>query len=318
MLESPPSPPNVARPPGTVLRWYVRMPLKSAAFALVTFFVLFPYPRQFARHVEHLRNMQTLVEPDAPQLDRLQTLLDERLRPIAATQPALLQSPPLVQRHVERFVLEQVHYEWDWNLWGSADYMPTVAEVFEKADEAGGELREDCDGRAIIAASLMKRLGYDATLVTDLRHVWVSTPQGEWMGPGRDKTLIATPEGTRVDWGTVVSNIPVSLSYGIGVFPFWREVIILVTAFGLSLHRRMSRRAAAIGLILLIQGLLYMRLGYLAPYAVSREVSSWPAWVGLVHVAAGFAILWRASSRARHLVTHAGALPLAVTGPESH
>lgn len=302
MIHASPDDRPTATRPRAIERWYVRMPLKAAAFALVTFFVLFPYPRQFARHLAHVRNLQTMVDPHAPQLDPLQRALDERLKPIAATQPALLKNPQLVQRHVERFVLEQVHYEWDWNLWGSADYMPTVSEVFEKAQETDGPLREDCDGRAVIAASLMKRLGYDARLVTDLRHVWVATPEGEWMGPGRDKTLIATPDGTRVDWTTLLSNIPVSLSYGVGVFPFWREAIILLAAFLLSLHRRTPPRTAAIGLVLLILGLLFMRLGYLAPSAVSREVSSWPAWVGMIHILGGFALLWRASSAARRRV----------------
>ena len=302
-----------AHPRRTLLRWYLRIPLKLTIFAVVTFFVLFPYPRQFARHISHLRNLQAMIDPHAPKIDRFDAVLDHRFREMASTQPALLRDPQLDQQLVERVVLEQVHYEWDWNLWGSADYLPTVSEIFERASAYGGQLHEDCDGRAVIAASLMKRMGYEATLVTDLRHVWVETPEGKWMGPGRDKTLVATPEGTRVAWGTLLSNIPVSLSYGIGVFPFWREVIILLAAFLLSLHRCISRRAAAISLILLIQGLLFMRLGYLAPFAVSREVSSWPAWLGLVHVAAGFAILWRASSRARRQLSRTPSPPFAVT-----
>jgi hypothetical protein len=275
------------------------MPLKALGFALVTFFVLFPYPRQFARHLSHIKNMQAMVDPQAPQLDTLQHLLDERLRETAATQPAVRENPAAILRHVERLVLDEVHYEWDWNLWGSADYMPTVKEIFDKAAETDGVLREDCDGRAVIAASLMKRQGYEARIVSDLRHVWVVTPEGEWMGPGRDKTVIATPQGNRIAWGTLISNIPVSISFGIGVFPFAREAIILLAAFLLSLHRKTPPRVAAVGLVLLIQGLLFMRLGYFAPRAVAREVSSWPSWVGLAHVIVGFAVLWRASSRAR-------------------
>ncbi len=280
-------------------RWYVRMPLKGLAFALVTFFVLFPYPRQLARHISHIKNMQAMVEPQAPQLEKLQRLLDERLQNTAATQPAATQNAVVMLRHIERLVLDEVKYEWDWNLWGSADYMPTVSEIFDKAAQTDGQIREDCDGRAVIAASLMKRMGYDARIVSDLRHVWVVTPEGEWMGLGRAKTVIATPEGNRIAWGTLLSNIPICVSYGIGVFPFLRELIILVAAFVLSLHRRTPPRAAAVGLILLIQGLLFMRLGYFAPIAVAREVSSWPSWVGLVHVAIGFAVLWRASSFVR-------------------
>lgn len=285
-------------------RWYVRMPLKWAIFGLVTFFVLFPYPRQFAQNLSHLRNMQAMIDPTAPQLESLQLKLEQQLQKTAATQPALAKNPAFVLRHVERLVLDEVHYEWDWNLWGSADYMPTVAEIFEKAKETDGRLREDCDGRAVIAASLMKRLGYNATLVSDLSHVWVKTPEGEWMGPGGQKTLVATPEGNRIAWRTLLANIPICISFGIGVFPFFREFIILSAAFLLSWHRRTPWRIAAAGLILLIQGLLFMRLGYFGPRAVARDISSWPSWVGLAHIAIGFGILWRASSRARRsLVT---------------
>jgi hypothetical protein len=45
-------------------------------------------------------------------------------------------------------------------------------------------------------------------------------------------------------------------------------------------------------------------LTFFAPQAVSREVSSWPAWVGLVHVAAGFGVLLLVSGPARRAVAH--------------
>lgn len=288
------SPDHRTREPALVWCW--RIPLKLAIFAVVTFFVLFPSPSQLARHISHLRDMQQMIAPDAPQLAGLEALVRERL---TITAPADADSPPVVQRAVERVVLEKVEYAWDWDQWGSADYMPTVAEMFELAAADDGQLREDCDGRAVMAVSLMKRLGYEPTLVTDLRHVWVTTPQGAWMGPGGETTMASGEEGNEIAWGTLLSNIPTSLSFGVAVFPFVREFIILVTAYLLLIHRRMSRPAAAIGLVLLLQGLLFMRLGFFAPTAVTREASSWPAWVGLMHILAGFAVLIRASRRAR-------------------
>lgn len=289
------TPSTIASPRRAVLAWYWRIPLKWLIFAVVTFFVLFPSPAQLARHIAHLRDMQRMIAPDEPQLADLEAQVRERL---TTTAPADRDSPRAVQRTVERIVLEQVEYAWDWDQWGSADYMPTVAEMFDRAAE-DGHLREDCDGRAVMAASLMKRLGYEPTLVTDLRHVWVVTPQGAWMGPGGETTMASGDEGNEIAWGTLLSNIPTSLSFGVAVFPFARELIILVTAYLLLLHRRMSRPAAAIGFILLVQGLLFMRLGFFAPAAVAREASSWPAWVGLMHIVGGFAVLIRASRRAR-------------------
>lgn len=292
-------------------RWYLRVPLKWLVLLAVTFLVLFPSPRQLARHVSHMRNLEAMVEPDAPELAAWDEELRQRIAneakiqastDVSLQQPQSSPSPQSIQRQVEKFVYQKVKYKWDWDVWGSADYMPTVGEMFAKAAEtADGRIYEDCDGRAVMAASLMRRLGYDSAIVTDLRHVWVTTPQGEWMGPGRKKTLVSTAGGNKVDLGTVWSNVPVSLSYGVSVFPLVRELIILATVFVLVLHRRMSWRAVALGGVLLLQGLLFMRCGVLSPRSLSAGVSSWPAVIGIVHVAAGIVILCAASHRARRV-----------------
>ncbi|MFQ5430109.1 MAG: hypothetical protein ACE5E1_07335 [Phycisphaerae bacterium] len=292
--------------------WYVRVPLKLLVLGGVTFFVLFPYPRQFARHLSHLSNMEAMVEPDAPELAaweaELKAELAEAEKPATpggdtasedATDPS--RRIPIA---VQAFIYRKIAYGWDWDVWGSADYMPTVSEMFAQAAAApDGRMREDCDGRAIMAASLLRRLGVDASVATDLRHVWVVTPQGEWMGPGRKKTIVSTSRGNRMSLRTAWSNVPTALSFGLAVFPLWRELIILATAFLLLLRRGMTWRSAALGGLLLVQGLLFMRLGYLAPERVSRSVSAWPAWVGGAHVLSGLVTLWWSSIRAGRLAT---------------
>lgn len=295
-------------------RAWLRVPCKLLIFGVVTLFVLFPNPAQLARHLSRVANLNAMITPDAPALDGLERDVRGRIQHMDAQRNGYLTSrrpdglpPPLThspdfspldaQRVVEAVVLERVGYEWDWNQWGCADYMPTVDELFDAAAARGETPREDCDGRAVVAASLMRRLGYDARLVTDLRHVWVVTPQGQWMGPGGATTLASDESGTRFNAGTLLANIPISLSYGIAVFPMGRELIILVTAFVLMLRKHTSRRWAALGLLLLLQGLLFMRLGFFAPQAVSREASAWPAWIGAIHLFAGFTVLWRAGRR---------------------
>ncbi len=292
-------------------RWYLRIPLKWLAFAVVTFFVLFPSPSRFARHLSHIADLDAMVEPDAPELATWEAELRRRFekkrqsrssRRRQAIQDGMAPSiaPRVAQREVERFVYAKVAYAWDWETWGSADYMPTVAEMFEQAAAStDGHMREDCDGRAVMAASLMRRLGYESRLVTDLRHVWVTTPRGEWMGPGRGKTIKSSREGNETQWSTALSNVPVSLSYGVAVFPLWREAIILATAILLILHRGMSVRTTATGVLLMGQGLLFLRLGSLAPGQLSREVSAWPAWIGGLHLLAGAVGVLGYSSRAR-------------------
>ncbi|HWL94471.1 MAG TPA: hypothetical protein VNT79_13180 [Phycisphaerae bacterium] len=302
----------VGRRAGTLSRWYFRVPAKLLVFLLVTFATLFPNPAQLWRHVNRLVNLDRMIEPDAPGLSQWDTELAElRTAAIEAREAsrgsmcgnisrATDSEGGWIQAAVQQFVYGKVQYAWDWETWACADYIPTVEEMFERGRRSPeGQIREDCDGRAVMAASIMKRLGYEPRLVTDLRHVWVETPEGKWMGPGRQTTLVSTPTGVEVDfWGTL-SNVPVSLSYGIAVFPFWREMIIAAAAYLLMLHRRMNRMAAVMGGVLIVQGLLFMRLGFMAPQSVASEVSAWPSWLGMVHVAAALGVLLRASYLAR-------------------
>lgn len=305
------------------MRWYLRVPLKWMLFAIVVFFVLFPDPVQFRRHLKHIANYNAMIDPGAPQFAAWESEIRERLNqsadvqrrkhrkqqqptaPVSESTPSATTgwndalSPAAVQQAVERLVYDKVKYDWDWNVWGSADYMPTVAEMFAQTQSnPDGVLREDCDGRAVMAASLMRRLGYQSSIVTDLRHVWVATPQGEWMGPGRGKTMKSTKKGNQVDLLATISNVPVSLSYGVAVFPFWREAIITLAAWLLLSRRGMGEAWFFIGGILLFQGLLFMRTGILAPKSLSGAMQSWPAWVGILHLAVGIFALMRASLRA--------------------
>ncbi len=297
--------PDSATLPRRGLRWYWRVPLKLILFAIVTHFVLFPDPIQYARHLRHMSNFDRMIEPDAPELAAWDDDLAELRRSIKdkvkAQRDAGKPVSPAVamQREVERFVYDKVKYEWDWNLWGSADYMPTVAEIFSKARENNGILREDCDGRAVIAASLMRRLGYQSRMVADLKHIWVVTPEGEWMGPGKSKVVVATSQGTKVNVRSAISEAPASLAFGIAVFPFSRELIIAAAAWLLLLHRGMPRWTIGVAAMLLVQGLLFMRVEKSQPDPLTGDVSNWPAWVGLVHLLIGLTLMVWFSARAR-------------------
>ncbi len=288
--------------------WYVRVPLKLVIFTIVTFFVLFPSPSQFATHVRRIAHLEQMIEPDAPQLAVWEADIRQELSSQAESEGRQSRGvggedakaeASIVQKHIQDLVLREVGYEWDWNLWGSADYIPTIEEMFWRASVDPLGLREDCDGRAVLAASLMRRMGYEADLATDLRHVWVVTPEGRWMGPGGEKAYQRDIEGYAVNWAAVLSNTPLSLSYGISVFPFARELIILVTAYILLLHRRMRGSWAAMAALLLVQGLLFMRCGYISPSTEAGQISSWPAYVGLLHIATGVGLMLFASHRAR-------------------
>lgn len=234
------------------LPWYTRLPIKWAILGLTVFLVCFPYPNLFVRHVRHWRNPNALIEPDATSL---QPWVEE-LRPEL---PSDLPPREVLQR-VERFVYEKVPYDWDWNTWGQSDYLPTVTELIEMG-------REDCDGRAVIAASLLQNFGFKAQIVTDFAHVWVRTDQGELMGPGRRKAIVATDRGLQFHW-RALAGLPQATVYGIAVFPLIRELIVLFVAWWLLLRINAGITRSLLALVLLCTGLLVLRAGaseYLKP-----------------------------------------------------
>jgi len=227
-------------------RWYVRWPIKWAIFGLAYLIVCFPYPHLIVSHLRHWSDPNALIEPNAP---ALKPLSDELRKGMVLT-PELSTTDTL--RLVESFVYKRVPYDWDWNTWGMADYLPTVDEVMRMG-------REDCDGRAVIAASLLQNLGIEARLVTDFAHVWVSTPHGDTMGPGKTKTIEVTEKGVRFDARGLL-QIPQTIGYGVAVFPLPREMILLAVFWALLLGRAgWMRMVNSFGLM--FGGLLLVRYG---------------------------------------------------------
>lgn len=226
-------------------RWWVRFPLKTAMFLVLWLAVCFPHPGRLVTHVNRWRNPDALIEPDAPALQPLVEEVRRKIPPDAAPREAL--------SIVERYVYQRIPYEWDWINWLNADYLPTVAETIERG-------KEDCDGRAVIAASLLRKLGYHAELVTDFAHVWVRTEQGELMGPGKQQAVVATTEGLRVK-PSALAALPRALAYGIAPFPLARELILVFAVWYLLLRRGGGVGCALAALVLLIDGLLFLRIG---------------------------------------------------------
>jgi len=216
---------------------------KAAILALVTLVVLYPKPWLLATWFSRIGDLVHALDPAHPGL----APLEERVRAsLSAKAP-----PEEVLRLVQQTVHERIPYGWDWDVWGVAEYLPTV-------DEALRMGREDCDGRAVVAASLLRRMGYDAWLVSDVLHMWVETPQGETMNPtGGDKTLVGRRQGTEAagtQWNVTLGfaqNLARAASFGIAVFPLARELIILVTICLLALQPHSSLLRRLLGCALL-------------------------------------------------------------------
>ena len=253
------------------LRWYVRLPVKWAVFALTVLAVCFPYPGLLIRHIRHWRDPDALIEPHAPAIQPFVNELAQRLGDDLAPREAL--------KRVERFVHDKIEYDWDWNTWGTADYLPTVTETVEMG-------KEDCDGRAVVAASLLRRFGFEAQLVTDFAHVWVKTDWGETMGPGKKKAIVATDRGLRFRLSGL-NELPKALAHGTAVFPLERELIILGMLWLLLLRPKGGMSWSVAGLGCFIVALVFLRNGGRNYY----HPTVWMQWVGMGAVVMGFLVL---------------------------
>ncbi len=270
-------------------RWYARWPVKIGVLAVTVFFVLYPYPQYFFRNLQRWRNPNAMVEPDA---DPIPAWTDE----VRGTLEPDLQ-PPQVLSRVEKFVYRKVPYKYDWETWGVSDYLPSVAEIASMG-------YEDCDGRAVVAASILRRLGYRADLVTDFSHVWVRTDRGETMNPGRPPTVVAADEGFRIDWSKFTNLIPAAV-YGLAPFPLGRELIVLAVVWLLLLTPGISRHTAVLGLVCLVNGLLFMRIGG----ENWKEPVRWVQQVGMANLVGAVVLLGVAGTLARRRLSAAQVRP---------
>ena len=225
--------------------WYGRCPLKIIGLAVVVFFTLYPKFWLIPRTLERLGDLNSVLDPQDPDLAPLEQQVRETLPEDADPQKTLAV--------VQKAVYKRIPYAWDWEVWGNCDYLPTVAEVFQKG-------REDCDGRAVVAASLLRRMGIQADLASDILHCWVVTPVGETMSPtGGEKTFVGTKTGTRPKYSwKLLNNIGRGLSYGVAVFPLTREMIIFITICVLAMQPRSSfwRRVAGCLVLWIALGML--------------------------------------------------------------
>jgi hypothetical protein len=243
-------------------RFWVRVPVKAGLFAAVVFIVLFPYPRMFWRHVQHLRHLDRLTDPSDPALGPVRQEFDAYLQS-AGTQPAESRQ---LRGEVERFVYHRVPYAWDWDNWGVADYIPTVGEIVAKG-------REDCDGRAVLAVALLRSYGVQAELAADPRHVWVRTPDGDCMHPLGPPVFEQGPAGMSVRWRGLINVAP--LAFGVSVFPLSRELIVLLAAWLLLLPPKIPLGAALVIALLMIEALLLCRAAGMDPVAPRHGTLAW-------------------------------------------
>lgn len=246
--------------------WWQRGPLKAAFFLAVVILALYPKVWLIPVQISRLCDLNSVLDPQNPGL----AVLEQEVR---AALPANAQ-PRVALKAVEDVVYEHIPYAWDWDTWGVMDFLPTTAEALALG-------REDCDGRAVVAASLLCRMGYKAWLVTDILHMWVATEAGETMSPGLGaKSLAITPTGTKpsFDW-KIVENLGRGAAYGVAVFPLIRELIILAALAFVLTHPWSAGWRRALGWVLLAAGFAALRLA--DPKQIAWEATPTLCWIGL-------------------------------------
>jgi len=191
-------------------RLLLRGAVRALAVVAGTAFLLFPHPGRALREARALRNPNALVNPDDPAVAKLSEEVDRAM-------PAGLPRQKQIA-WIESFVDRRIVYANDWDQWANVDYWPAPAETL-----ASG--REDCDGIAVVTASLLRHRGFKAHLEASIQHVWVAVEGERILHPDAETNF--GEEG----WSLPsLREILSGLRYGLREFPFWRWALLAAWA----------------------------------------------------------------------------------------
>lgn len=204
------------------LSFWRRLLLKISIFGVILFLVLYPRPRLFIRQLKNYFQMDALIQPDFAGLERINREID-----------LLLENKERTPRQefltVQSYVYRHIKYAYDWETWGNIDFWPTAQQVWELR-------QEDCDGRAILAASILRSRGFEsARLAGNVRHIWVEVEDYELMGPDTEKTIRREGDKFVVTFPSLRMLMGSAAIY-IADFPAIRHLLLFFTAMILLYH----------------------------------------------------------------------------------
>ena len=221
-----------------------RLSIKSGIFLLTLLFVLFPNPFLLFKQIDHFNNPEQCIETEFNGVDAALRGIDS----LAGDAP----DSAAVLLAVEQFVYNRVKYAYDWHSWGCVDYWPPASQVY-----AGG--LEDCDGRAILAVSLLRAHGFhSAHLVGNANHMWAAVDTFEIMGPRADATF-NNADGVTTIALPGFNALLTSLATAMTVFPGTRVLLLLLTVMLLCLHPAATRLQLLSATALLLGGLYLLK-----------------------------------------------------------
>lgn len=268
--------------------------------------VLNPNLKRAVLQVKHTLHPDTLIQPHFSGIERVNAQID---RWIAADRGRHSEA-----RLVARFVVRQIAYVTDYENWGNLEYWPTAQEAWQKG-------QEDCDGRAVLATSLLRSRGYhSARLIVGLDHMWIKVDENEkdpvkpphyvaLLNPNPNFSLDLPDHPDSHDlWCLVQAFLhPTALretsTQFVADIPLVRKVILVVAALLLCSYP--SRR--------LIGPLIGIALGLLSVWVLADWDPDRGDWLraglsaGLFLAASAIALLWerfpRCWTTARHPIT---------------
>lgn len=195
---------------GRLYPWW-RIPCKFAILLLFVLLVLFPNPVLLVRQIQSYANVERLIHTDFDGIDQINREITASLPPDA--------TPRQEYQAVQRYVYDHIAYVYDWEQWLNVDYWPTAAEVWQRQ-------REDCDGQAVLAVSILRSRGFaSARLAGNIRHIWVTVDQTALMGAESEQTV-------RREDGKIRISLPSwelwlgSLAIGIADFQEFRSLLL--------------------------------------------------------------------------------------------
>jgi len=116
--------------------------------------IFYGVPLHWKEQQQRQENVQDLANPDMFTLEEKQQITHEVGPYIEKARRTFKRMQPQKQLWlgVQLWVEENVRYDSDLRQFGTLEYMSTAREVWENR-------REDCDGRAVLAAAVLKLLG---------------------------------------------------------------------------------------------------------------------------------------------------------------
>ncbi len=126
-------------------------------------------PSEWPAQVTHKFDLPSTIDPDHVQISELNAEIEKSwagVRKYHKGDQMMEDEIDFIGREIKELIeycpdLENPNYQ-------AFEHFPTVSQVLETK-------KDDCDGRAIVACSLLIHRGYDSYVIMNERHAWVIT-----------------------------------------------------------------------------------------------------------------------------------------------